>query len=460
MKIYLYGAPGSGKTTLGRQLAAALGFGFFDLDAMVSERSGMTVADIFARDGEEAFRKLESESLSFCAEMRRDAVIALGGGTLLDGTNRELCEKTGDVLRIETPPQEELSRRLAASPGTRPLGDKALERASHYASFGNTVSAVFSVQGTLILVGTGISKPVEKWKNTLMDANFARIWKGKPSLGVIASGEKHKRLPAVSGLWEAFSVAGLGRNDMVAVFGGGVALDLAGFAAATWMRGIGWMNAPTTLLSMVDASIGGKTGFDLECGKNLVGAFHPPRLVVIDTRFLSTLPAELVSEGRAEMIKHEILGAPRCSGDLRALPRADEIAANIAVKVKTVEEDPLERTGRRLLLNCGHTVAHAIEKMSGWTLSHGRAVAAGCVEEARLAVRLSLAPPDWPVELEERFRAAGLDTSLPGGLSFETMKEVMRGDKKRTGDTVTFALPCGWGDVRRVDIDLSEGGKA
>ena len=124
------------------------------------------------------------------------------------------------------------------------------------------------------------------------------------------------------------------------------------------------------------------------------------------------------------------------------------------MKVGIVAEDPLETLGRRLLLNCGHTVGHALETLMNYGISHGEAVAIGCVEEARHAVRLGLAPNEWPAEIEARFAAAGLPTALPEGVTFESLKPRMRGDKKRQGNTVTFALPCGWGDVRSVKINL------
>jgi 3-dehydroquinate synthetase len=157
------------------------------------------------------------------------------------------------------------------------------------------------------------------------------------------------------------------------------------------------------------------------------------------------------------MIKHEAIGELRVeSGELRVggVPSPREIAENLLVKVGIVREDPFETKGRRILLNCGHTVAHAIEKATNYGVSHGEAVAIGCVEEARLAVRLGLAPASWPDGFAARFAAAGLPTALPDGLTFEALVPLMRGDKKREGDSVVFALPCGWGDVRGVKIDL------
>ena len=288
--------------------------------------------------------------------------------------------------------------------------------------------------------------------NVVIDSGVAEAYPdlAAQAIYVIPTGEEHKTIETVENIWNAFARKGLGRKDHVTAIGGGVTGDLTGFAAATWMRGIDWVNVPTTLLAMVDASYGGKTACDLACGKNMVGAFHPPRQVIIDTDFLRTLPPRRLADGRAEMIKHEIIGGLPHTADVSGAPTAEEIKANLAVKIRTVRADPLEKTGERMKLNCGHTVAHAIEKATNYAVSHGEAVAIGCVEEARLAVRLGLAPATWPEEIAARFAAARLPTTLPEGLTFECLKPLMKGDKKREGNAVVFALPCGWGDVRLV----------
>ena len=292
-------------------------------------------------------------------------------------------------------------------------------------------------------------------KNVVIDANVARLYPklAEKAICVIPSGEENKTIETVARLWTAFAKAGLGRKDCVVAIGGGVTGDLTGFAAATFMRGIDWVNVPTTLLSMVDASYGGKTACDLPEGKNLAGAFHPPRKVIIDVGFLKTLPERELRSGRAEMIKHEIIGGRLSTEPLDAIPASEEIRRNVAVKVAVVKSDPLEKTGERIKLNCGHTVAHAIETATNYAVSHGEAVAIGCVEEARLAERLGLAAPGWAEELKSRFAAAGLPTELPEGLTFDSLKPLMKGDKKREGASVLFALPCGWGEVKVRSIE-------
>ena len=315
------------------------------------------------------------------------------------------------------------------------------------------IERTFDVQGSRVVVGSGLAREALAGKAVVADETVAGLWSEKLGIApfaTIPSGEEHKTPETVMNLWHAFAAKGLGRKDSVSALGGGVTGDLTGFAAATWMRGIPWMNFPTTLLSMVDASTGGKTGCDLPEGKNLAGAFHFPELVVIDTDFLKTLPPRRIADGRAEMIKHEIIGGLERKGDLLGLPTAAEIAESLSVKIGIVERDPLERTGERMKLNCGHTVAHAIEKATDYAVSHGEAVAIGCVEEARLAERLGLASAGWADGLAARFAAANLPVALPDGLSFDALKPLMKGDKKREAGGVVFALPCGWGDVRAV----------
>ena len=458
--IFLYGAPASGKSTLGRRLAERLDARFSDLDDEIVSRAGRPIPEIFASDGEPAFRDLESKALAeVCGGGQasgRPLVVSLGGGTLLRDANRALAESSGSVFCLDAPDDAELARRIGSAAGSRPLGNKARERAPHYASFPKRVAASFEAGPSLVVVGCGIARDILAGLPFVADGSVARIYGGSlPSspIAVVPSGEEHKTPATVAALWSAFAKAGLGRRDVVAALGGGVTGDLVGFAAATWMRGIDWINFPTTLLSMVDASTGGKTGCDLPEGKNLAGAFHAPRLVVIDTDFLKTLPPAVLADGRAEMIKHEAIGGLDRSAPPTGVPSPAEIARNLMVKVGIVREDPYERLGRRMLLNCGHTVAHAVERLSGYSVSHGSAVAIGCVAEARLAVRFGLAPKSWPDEFAARFAAAGLPTELPAGMSEEGLAPVMSGDKKKSGGgVVAFALPCGWGDVRSVPV--------
>ncbi|RME44321.1 MAG: 3-dehydroquinate synthase, partial [Caldilineae bacterium] len=202
----------------------------------------------------------------------------------------------------------------------------------------------------------------------------------RPVLCPIPDGEAHKTLATVAGLYDRFLSAGLERKSVVLALGGGVVGDTAGFAAATYLRGVPFVQIPTTLLAMVDASVGGKTGVDLPQGKNLVGAFKQPEMVLIDPLLLRTLPAAEFRAGLAEVLKHGIIGHPAL---FHALRRGDftlpwMIAEAVKVKVRVVEADPFEG-GRRAVLNLGHTFGHAFERLANFRLRHGEGVAMGLV---------------------------------------------------------------------------------
>ena len=199
----------------------------------------------------------------------------------------------------------------------------------------------------------------------------------------------------------------------------------------------------------VDASTGGKTGCDLPEAKNMVGAFHSPTFVLADTATLETLPPRELACGMAETIKHGFIADPGILEETGVSPA--QVARSLAVKVKVVTEDAKEK-GVRAKLNLGHTVGHALEIATNFAVKHGEAVAIGTVEEARLAVRLGLAPADWPDQVAAAFAKAGLPTALPDGITFESLAEIMRHDKKQRGGKISFALPCAPGDVRLVPV--------
>jgi len=234
--------------------------------------------------------------------------------------------------------------------------------------------------------------------------------------------------------------------------------DMAGFAAATFMRGCNWAVMPTTLLSMVDASIGGKTGFDLPAGKNLVGAFHPPRLVLADPEVLSTLPERELRAGLAEVVKHGVIADPElfdlCMGGWDAvISRLPEIVRRgIGVKVKIIEEDPYEK-GFRAALNLGHTIGHAVELVSEFDLLHGEAVSIGMVAEARLAERLTVADQGTSEAIAEALSRLGLPIEIPETLACEKLIHSMKVDKKKSAGIVRFALPVRIGEVR-VGVEM------
>lgn len=265
-------------------------------------------------------------------------------------------------------------------------------------------------------------------------------------------GEEAKNLESVEQLCRGFSRWGLTRSDTVVALGGGVVTDVAGFAAAVYHRGISVVHVPTTLLGQVDAAIGGKTGVNLPEGKNLVGAFWQPEAVLCDTETLETLPAREYRSGLGEMAKYAFLGVKR----LRDLPLDEAVAACVACKAEVVAGDERE-SGRRALLNYGHTLAHALETAGGYDLRHGEAVAIGLVFAAGLANRLGRIPEDRVREHEKLVASYDLPTRLPPGADSEQLIAVMARDKKVTAGGLTFVLdgPAGLEVVHGVsDADV------
>lgn len=287
----------------------------------------------------------------------------------------------------------------------------------------------------------------------------------------VAPGESSKSLQGFSELLRGLADFGATRDACVFALGGGVVGDLAGFAAACWMRGVDLVQLPTTLLAMVDSSVGGKTAVDLPQGKNLVGAFHPPRAVFADTATLRTLPERELRAGLAETAKYgaiadaaflawiEANADALLARDAAAL--AEAIARSCAHKAAIVERDPYER-GERALLNFGHTFAHAIEAEQGYAgdagaLNHGEAVAVGMVLAARLSARLGLAAPADADGLAATLRRLGLPTALPAGLDPAALVARMRLDKKAAAGGLRFVLWEGPGRARvAAGVDEAE----
>ena len=280
----------------------------------------------------------------------------------------------------------------------------------------------------------------------------------------IAPGEGSKTLASFAELSRELADFGATRDACVFALGGGVVGDLAGFAAACWMRGIDCVQLPTTLLAMVDSSVGGKTAVDLAQGKNLVGAFHPPRAVFADTATLRTLPDRELRAGLAEVVKYGAIADAAFLAWLEAnadalLARDDDalaeaIARSCAHKAAIVARDPREH-GERALLNFGHTFAHAIEAEQGYAggdggLNHGEAVAVGMVQAARLSAALGMAGDADAQRLALLLRRLGLDTGLPAGLDPRALLARMRLDKKADADGIRFVLWDRAGEARVV----------
>jgi shikimate kinase / 3-dehydroquinate synthase len=505
--LFIYGPPASGKSTTARALAESLNLPYWDLDSEIENYSGMTIPEVFALEGEEGFRHLEKRILDLLLGKVR-GVVALGGGALLDPENHAKVTSSGIVICLSAP-SEKLAERLESQDVARPLlkegddgkGDLQAKiehllnrRAAHYASFPfqlNTANksprtAAWEVQirlGIFHVKGMGegydvrirpggidslgeavLSRDLKGpfvlvSDETVGDLYGARVHKSLQSCGfechlvLIPPGEAYKSMDSVSHLWQAFINAGLERNSTVVALGGGVIGDLTGFTAATFHRGIPWVVLPTTLLAMTDASLGGKTAVDLPQGKNLVGAFHPPRLVLADPHTLASLPQAELRSGLAEVIKVGIIGDAdlfeQCSRGWESVSQDwNEIVRRaIAVKIQVIEQDPFEQ-GLRAALNFGHTIGHALEAASAYTLRHGEAVSIGMVIETRISEQIGLAEPGLADKLVDVLTALGLPASWPEQINREDVLRAIGVDKKRSSGMVRFSLPLRIGEVQ------------
>lgn len=306
--------------------------------------------------------------------------------------------------------------------------------------------AALAAGNVLVVTDTNVAPHyLERTENSLKSAGFSVISE------IISAGEPSKNLENYEKLLRRMAAARLTRADTVVALGGGVTGDLAGFAAASYLRGIRLVQVPTTLLAMVDSSVGGKTAVDLPEGKNLVGAFHQPALVLCDLDTLDTLPQAVFREGCAEVIKTAILFDRPLFEDLKRdglnFNRESVIARCVEHKRDIVAEDEFE-TGSRKLLNLGHTLGHAVEKCSGYAVAHGAAVAIGTAAMARAFCR----------EDGEEIHAVLQKFGLPLTTEFtpEELAEAALADKKRQGDTVTLVVPTAVGKCELCRLPVSE----
>lgn len=494
--IFLYGPSGAGKSTIGKLLAQTLKLPFVDSDQVIEANVGLSIPEIMTEQGEAQLRDFESTALKQIVT-ENERVIALGGGALLRDANRTLVEACGKVILLNANVST-LYERLQQDLNQRPLlaGDlksklaSYLEgRAEHYSSFplkidvdGKTPEQIthdaqvmlgrhhLSAMGEYDVQVGQIANLSYTNPMIVTDQNVAKfhLEKIRQAVGseaksiVLPAGEEHKNLETVSRLWTSFLEHGLDRRSTVIALGGGVIGDMAGFAASTYMRGIEWIAIPTTLLSMVDASLGGKTGFDLPEGKNLIGSFYPPRKVLADPSLLLTLPERELRSGMAEVVKHGIISDPElfelCAGGM------DWVKANLeeivkramAVKIKVIEADPYEK-GFRAALNLGHTVGHAVELVSRFELRHGEAIAIGMVVESEFSEEIGLASNGLTETITAVLSNLGLPTRLPDEMPRAEIIRAMRVDKKKNARAIRFALPVEIGKVELVDIsDLED----
>jgi 3-dehydroquinate synthetase/shikimate kinase len=404
---------GAGKSTLGPVLAERLGRGFVSVDAVVEERVGTSIADLFATRGESVFRELEEGAALDVLSRRPPAVVELGGGALSSAATRDALAEHAFVLHLEVT-AEEAWRRVAAS--DRPLardreaftalyGERAAVYAEADAGAGDLESAL------LAAAGIRFAPHSEARGDALVADARAAEAHGIDAIHLV----ERKTLAEAQRLWDALRID---RSGTLVALGGGTATDLVGFVAATYMRGIDWIAVPSTLVGQVDASIGGKVGIDIGQGKNLVGAFHWPAATVIDTSLLETLPDEEVGNGLAEVVKTGLLAGEA----LWELGTSDQVRRCAAFKAAVCLRDPYEQ-GERAHLNLGHTFAHALETASDYGVSHGHAVALGLTAALRLSglpdeaatVEEVLAPERVSVDRDRAWAALQRDKKAVGG---------------------------------------------
>jgi 3-dehydroquinate synthase len=318
-----------------------------------------------------------------------------------------------------------------------------------------------------IWIGAGLLEDASAWRAVLRGRHavivtdvhvaplyLARVRNGLATLThdtiVMPAGETSKTLDHVARVFDTLAAIGASRDCAVIALGGGVIGDLAGFAAASWMRGVDFVQMPTTLLAMVDSSVGGKTGVNLAAGKNLVGAFHQPRAVIADTATLATLPLREYAAGLAEVVKYGAIGDAKffdwLEANVEALNArdttalAEAIAASCRYKAAVVARDERE-LGERALLNFGHTFGHAIEAADGYgNVLHGEAVAIGMVLAAELSARIGLAPPHDAARLAALLARFGLPTALPRNSDSDALLARMRLDKKNVSGRLRLVL--------------------
>lgn len=505
-RLVLTGFMGTGKSSVGRLLARRLGWGFVDTDALIEARCGRTIPELFAEKGEAVFRAWEA-AVAQELTLETNLVIATGGGMMLNVGNAAALGQNSLVICLTADPETILAR-VQAMPGQRPLlntpdpaerirqllatRDEVYKRwAQVDTTFLNVEQVMEAVMGLMtekgtaeaekhtprlpslvlpvtypggqyaVIVGTGLLAQIRELAGirgrivVVTDDHVGPLHAQKVSdaaaIITVPAGEQHKNLDTIRFLYDQMLQAGLDRQGTVVALGGGVVGDMAGFAAATFMRGVNFVQCPTTVLSMVDASVGGKVGVDLPQGKNLVGAFKQPQAVIADLETLNTLPVSEFRAGLAELIKHGFLARPDLLTRLVSRPLAGWRAAEnlaewqqllfdaIQVKRDVVERDPFEH-GERAHLNLGHTFGHAIEQASGYRVSHGEGVAMGLVAAAYLSLHLGHCSPDLPRQIEQVLTHMGLPTRIPAHLSPESIYRAMIHDKKKSAGHLHFVL--------------------
>ncbi|MCY4538805.1 MAG: 3-dehydroquinate synthase [Chloroflexi bacterium] len=487
--IVITGFMGTGKSTVGELVADKLGRQFVDMDLVIEDRFGLPIPEIFERHGEALFRTVE-RGLAQELSTQSGLVIATGGGALVPEGMRDLMGRTGKLICLNAG-KAEINARLTET-DNRPLAAnwQALfeQRQSAYARIpnqietrGKTVEAVACeivamldgrihvrtpAGGYDIWIDQGILGEINRHIETLglgghvvivSNETVAPLYAEQlasrlPNADIITvrDGESYKNLETVTEIYHKLLALGADRSTTLIALGGGVLGDMAGFVAATFMRGIRLIQAPTSLLAMVDSSVGGKVGVDMPQGKNLIGAFKQPEAVLVDTDVLESLPPLQWRCGMAEVIKHGLISRPALLDPAMWEKEnlVDLLRQAIAVKVEVVEEDPYEQ-GIRAHLNLGHTFGHAIEKVTRYSVPHGEAVAIGICRAARLSRNCGLIDESLVQRVVSTFERIGLPVDIE--LNPEDWYAAMSTDKKWQAGKSRFVLLRDLGEATVVE---------
>ncbi|WP_414600787.1 bifunctional shikimate kinase/3-dehydroquinate synthase [Bifidobacterium sp.] len=516
----LIGMPGAGKTRVGGEVAQMLGVRFTDSDEVIEQRAGMRITEYFSEYGEPKFRELESQVIADLLHTA-DGIVSLGGGAPMTESVRRNLQKYisqgGKVVYLQADPQEAMER--ARRGGNRPMlaGDADARWRALYEERDPVFDAVANVhvhtrgsspqhaarkvmdmvmEHDVHVTGASIT-PYDVRIGVGTSNHLAEVLGDRPvrialihtapvqrhsdrarallrragyevSDVLIPDAEAGKTIEVANGIWQRLGNEGFTRSDAVVGLGGGAATDLAGFVAATWMRGIRYVNCPTSLLAMVDASTGGKTGINTPQGKNLVGSFYTPAGVLADMRALETLPNDIFIEGLGEVAKSGFIRDPEILSILEnhaqqlrefngstflGSPLEDVVAELIerTVKVKAYHvSNDLREAGLREFLNYGHTLGHAIEQIEHFKWRHGNAVAVGCVFAAELSNILGYIDQDLVDYHRQLLGSLGLPISWSGG-DWDSVLALMHRDKKARGNTLRFVVLEGVGHPIHLD---------
>ena len=515
MKIVLTGFMGTGKTSVGREISRKLRYRFIDTDVLIEEREGTPISVIFKEKGEDYFRKLEEEVVAVVSR-ESDVVIATGGGVIKNAKNVANLRRNGIIVWLKAS-AEIILKRVMTEGGKRPLlevdeplneinklldermglyeqGDTSID--TDYITPEETAEDIIEKLGldsesvrvgleersydiiigskTIDKIGLRVkelrpSKVAVISNETILPLYEEQLVRSLRECGIepvvvsIPDGEEYKDSKWVTHLHGELLKARLDRNSVLIALGGGVIGDITGFVASTYMRGIRFVQVPTTLLAQVDSSVGGKTGVNHPLGKNMIGTFYQPSLVVIDIDTLKTLPQREFCAGMAEVIKYGIIidkhffdFLDRNKDDI--ITHGDSIIHIIKrsceIKADVVSKDERE-AGLRAILNFGHTIGHAVETVTEYKrYLHGEGVAIGMVAAAELAVRAGLLDEKHVKPIRDMNEMYGLPVDVPADLDADDIISVMEIDKKATSGRLNFILPESIGSVKIVeDVD-------